>query len=107
MKQRRTSRHRRRLLARLDGVTTAFTVDVGPGGFCVLVNRAIHPGTPLVGSLQVDGAEVPFEGRVAWVKPGDSRLRIPSRVGVSFPEARHELDGPVTQPSGPVDVLGA
>jgi hypothetical protein len=100
MKPRASSRHRRRLRARLDGVTTAFTVDVGPGGFCVLVNRAIHPGTPLSGSLHVDGAEVPFEGRVAWVKPGDSRLRIPSRVGVSFVDARHEL-------GGPVDMLGA
>jgi Tfp pilus assembly protein PilZ len=100
MKPRANSRHRRRLRARLDGVTTAFTVDVGPGGFCVLVNRLISPGTPLSGSLNVDGAEVPFEGRVAWVKPGDSRLRIPSRVGVSFADARHEL-------GGPVDMLGA
>jgi len=66
----------------------------------VLVNRAISPGTPLSGSLHVDGAEVPFEGRVAWVKPGDSRLRIPSRVGVSFADDRHEL-------GGPVDMLGA
>ena len=94
MKQRRTSRHRRRLRARLDGVTTAFTVDVGPGGFCLLMSRAISPGTALSGSLHVDGAEVPFEGRVAWVKPGDSRLRIPSRVGVSFVDARHELGDP-------------
>ncbi len=94
MKQRTTSRHRRRLRARLDGLTTAFTVDVGPGGFCVLVNRVINPGMPLSGSLHVDGAEVPFEGRVAWVKPGDVRLRIPSRVGVSFSGSRIELDGP-------------
>jgi hypothetical protein len=94
MKQRKNSRYRRRLLARLDGVTSAFTVDVGPGGFCMLLNRAITPGTVLSGSLQVDGAHVPFEGRVAWVKPGDSRLRIPSRVGVSFAGTRHELGDP-------------
>ncbi len=94
MKPRKSSRHRRRLRARLDGVTTTFTVDVGPGGFCALVNRAIHPGTPLSGSLHVDGVEVPFEGRVAWVKPGDSRLRIPSRVGVSFAGSREELGDP-------------
>jgi hypothetical protein len=96
MKQRTSSRHRRRLLARLDGVTTAFTVDVGPGGFCMLVNRAISPGTAISGSLQIDGADVPFLGRVAWVKPGDSRLRIPSRVGVSFAGTRHDLGAPVS-----------
>jgi hypothetical protein len=94
MKQRTSSRHRRRVLARLDGLTSAFTVDVGPGGFCMLVNRAITPGTVLSGSLQVDGADVPFVGRVAWVKPGDSRLRIPSRVGVSFAGIREELGDP-------------
>jgi hypothetical protein len=94
MKPRGSSRHRRRLRARLDGITTAFTVDVGAGGFCVLVNRAISPGTPISGSLHVEGTEVPFEGRVAWVKPGDVRLRIPSRVGVSFAGSRHEFDGP-------------
>ena len=96
MKQRESSRHRRRLRARLDGVTTTFTVDVGTGGFCVLVNRVISPGTALTGSLNVDGAEVPFEGRVAWVKPGDSRLRIPSRVGVCFHGSRIELDLPTS-----------
>ncbi|MGA8890260.1 MAG: PilZ domain-containing protein [Anaeromyxobacteraceae bacterium] len=96
MKQRGSPRHRRRLRARLEGVTAAFTVDVGAGGFCMLLNRIISPGTPLTGSLHVDGAEVPFEGRVAWVKPGDSRLRIPSRVGVSFSGSRREFDGTAT-----------
>jgi Tfp pilus assembly protein PilZ len=37
-----------------------------------------------MGSLAVDGTEVTFVGRVAWVKPGDMNLNIPSRLGVSF-----------------------
>ena len=83
---RKTTRQRRRLRARIDGQTSAFTTDIGEGGFCIQVHRALPPGTAVAGSLHVDGLEVVFAGRVAWALPGDTRLSIPSRVGISFAE---------------------
>ncbi len=97
MKRQRTSSRRRvRLLARLEGHTSGFTLNVGAGGFCVLLNRALAPGTPVAGTIQLERSEVRFDGRVAWIAPGDNRLRIPSRIGVSFNARRAELDGPAS-----------
>ncbi len=68
-------------------------MDVGIGGFCILVHRPLPPGTAVQGSLHVDGLEVAFAGCVAWALPGDMRLRIPSRVGIRF------LETPAALPS--------
>ncbi len=84
--ERRSIRQRRRLRARIDGQTSAFTTDVGAGGFCIQVHRTLPPGTPVRGSIHVDGLEVAFAGSVAWALPGDMRLRIPGRVGIRFLE---------------------
>ncbi len=81
---RASRRVRRRLRTRIDGYSSTFTVDVGGGGFCFQLSRPIAPGTVLAGSFHLEGAELPFEGRVAWIAPGDPNLRIPSKMGVAF-----------------------
>ncbi|HET8725472.1 MAG TPA: PilZ domain-containing protein [Anaeromyxobacteraceae bacterium] len=81
---RASQRVRRRLRTRIDGYSSTFTIDVGGGGFSFQMNRPIAPGTVLSGSFHLEGAELPFVGRVAWIAPGDPKLRIPSRMGVAF-----------------------
>jgi len=81
---RASARYRRRLRVALAGHPPFFTVDVGAGGFCVELMRALPPGTPVEGSIQVGVAEVPFAGRVAWAKAGDPRMNLRSRMGVCF-----------------------
>jgi hypothetical protein len=76
---------RRRL--RLRVTTTAgsfFTVNVSPGGLCTEQMRVLAAGTLFVGSIHLDGQNVPFTGRVAWARSGDSRLNQLGRMGVTF-----------------------
>ena len=96
---RATRRIRRRLRTRIDGYSSTFTVDVGGGGFCFQMNRPIAPGTVLAGSFHVEGGEIPFEGRVAWITPGDPKLRIPSRMGVAFTRPPADVRA-LIEPSG-------
>jgi hypothetical protein len=81
---RASARHRRRLRVALDGHPSMFTVDVGAGGFCVEVMRALPAGTPLRGSIRLEGSEVGFAGTVVWTRPGDPRLNLRGRMGVRF-----------------------
>ncbi len=68
----------------LDGHPSMFTVDVGAGGFCVEVMRVLPAGTPLRGTIRVDGSEVGFAGTVVWTRTGDPRLNLRGRMGVQF-----------------------
>jgi hypothetical protein len=77
-------RHRRRFRVALARHTQSVTVDVGAGGFCTELIRVLPPGTPVEGSIHVDGREVPFSGRVAWARPGEFRLNLRGRMGVRF-----------------------
>lgn len=52
--------------------------------------RVYAPGTPVKGTIQLGGADVAYEGQVAWAKPGDSRVQIRGRVGVRFTELSPE-----------------
>lgn len=80
---RRSRRHRMR--AR---VTTArgswFTVNVGTGGFCAELMRALPVGGHVEGLIHLKGRDVSFAGRVAWATDGDSRLNHLGRMGVCF-----------------------
>ena len=46
------------------GQTATFTVDVCSGGFCALLLRTGPPGTPVEGTIQVDGRDIPYAGHV-------------------------------------------
>jgi hypothetical protein len=72
---------------RLRVTTTAgsfFTVNVSPGGVCTEQMRVLAAGTQVAGSIHLDGQNVPFTGRVAWARSGDSRLNQLGRMGVTF-----------------------
>jgi len=66
------------------GQTTVFTVDVGPGGFAADILRALPAGTPVEGTLRLNGADVGYTGQVAWARAGDPHLNLPGRIGVRF-----------------------
>ncbi len=68
----------------LDGHPSMFTLDVGAGGFCVEVMRVLPAGTPLRGSIFLEGREAVFAGTVVWAHPGDPRLNLRGRMGVRF-----------------------
>jgi hypothetical protein len=78
------------------GRTSSFTADVGGGGFCVQLMRVLPVASPLEGSILVEGRELPFAGRVAWVRPGEPHLGLPGRMGVHITRVpqdyRHLLD---------------
>jgi hypothetical protein len=76
-------RLRRRFRVTL-GQTTVFTVDVGPGGFAADIHRALPAGTPVEGTLRLNGADVGYTGQVAWARAGDPHLNLPGRIGVRF-----------------------
>ncbi len=73
--------------------TSSFTVDVCAGGFCTELMRVLPPGSPVQGSIQMNGQEVAFAGQVVWVKPGDVGLNLRGRMGVRF--TRVSLDLPI------------
>ena len=93
---RRSRRHRMRMR-----VTTSrgswFTVNVGTGGFCAELMRALPVGGHLEGLIHLKGRDVSFAGRVAWATDGDSRLNHRGRMGVCFvrvdPEFARNLEG--------------
>jgi hypothetical protein len=82
-RERGSARVRRRLRVTLRQ-GPCFTVDVSAGGFCTELLRALPPGTPVEGKIQVRGADVPFTGRVVWARPGDPYLGLRARMGVLF-----------------------
>ena len=81
------ARHRRRFRVALLGHPATFTVDVGAGGFCVELMRVLPTGTPLQGTILVEGSEVSFLGTVVWNRPGDPRINLRGRMGVQFTQA--------------------
>jgi hypothetical protein len=81
------ARHRRRYRVGLLGHPATFTVDVGAGGFCVELMRVLPTGTPLQGTILVEGSEEAFLGTVVWTRPGDPRINLRGRMGVQFTQA--------------------
>lgn len=80
---RKETRYRRRLRVVFEG-RPAFTTNVTLGGFCAELMRAVSPAATVEGTITVAGRDFEYVGDVRWVKPGDLRLRLPSRVGVRF-----------------------
>ena len=103
--KRRAVRKRKRLLVRFDRTAT-FTVDVSAGGFCVGTVQVLPVNSPLSGSVQVDGRQIPFTGRVAWSIPGDRRLSLAGKMGITFEGTIRELADPGDKPSAKPSARG-
>jgi hypothetical protein len=80
---RKTIRHRRRFRATV-GTTPVFTLDVGPGGFSAELMRVVPSGTPIKGSIRLNGIDVGYEGQIVWVRPGDPHINLRGKIGVRF-----------------------
>lgn len=93
---RKEPRHRRRLRVVFEG-RPAFTTNVNLGGFCAELMRAVSPSSTVEGTITVEGRDFEYVGDVRWVKPGDVRLRLPSRVGVRFVRVAPEFATAFTQ----------
>jgi len=93
-----SARTRRRFRVMLSGHPSSFTVDVGGGGFCTELMRVLPPGTPVEGSLYVEGSEVAFAGLVAWAKRGEARMNLRGRMGVRFTRIPYDFRRMVESP---------
>lgn len=76
-------RHRRRFRVTV-GSATVFTMDVGAGGFAAEIMRALPSGTPVQGTLRLNGVDVGYAGQVVWARPGEPHLNLRGRIGVRF-----------------------
>ncbi len=79
----RTSRRRVRLRV-LTPRGIWFTANVSTGGFCIALMRVLPVDTRIEGTVHLDGRDESFVGRVAWARPGDSRMNLLGSLGVSF-----------------------
>jgi hypothetical protein len=57
---------------------------LGACSLWILLLRAVPPGTPVDGTILMDGRDIPYAGRVVWAKAGDVRLGIRGMIGVGF-----------------------
>ncbi len=74
------------------GPMTAFTVNLGAGGFCTELLRVLLPGTAVEGAIRVRNQEYPYSGRVAWVREGSPRLNVRGRMGIRFLSVAPEFE---------------
>jgi hypothetical protein len=65
---------------------SSLTVNVSAGGFCTGMMRVLPAGTPLDGTIHLDGREAFFSGHVVWARPGNPRLNLMGTMGVRFGE---------------------
>jgi hypothetical protein len=89
-KVRSDDRQRRRFRVML-GTAVSFTLDVSAGGFCTESMRVLMPGTPVEGSIEGNGRNVSFAGRVVWNVPGDSTLNVRGKMGIAFSRVSPEM----------------
>lgn len=80
---RQSRRHRMRIRV-TTSLGTWFTVNLGRGGFCAELMRALPVGGSVEGLIHLKGCDLSFAGRVAWAVRGDSRLNYRGRMGVCF-----------------------
>lgn len=84
------SRRRRRFKVTL-GKHTSFTIDISSGGFSTEAMRVLPMGTEVTGTIQIEGKEVHFAGRVAWAKAGIPQMDVRGRMGIRFNSVPPEL----------------
>jgi hypothetical protein len=46
--------------------------------------RVQDPGTPVSGTIRINGEEVAYRGEVAWAKAGVPHIALRGRMGVRF-----------------------
>jgi hypothetical protein len=90
-----TPRQRRCLTVRLEGLPT-LPAEVSSAGLSFESAEALGAepfveGTPLRGTLALDGEAFPFAGEVSWARAGNPRLALRGRVGVRFTDAPDAL----------------
>jgi hypothetical protein len=90
-RQRRWARLKARWRVTFDH-TSAFTADLGGGGFSAELQRVLSPGSTVEGRLHGKDGELPFHGVVAWAKAGDAFLGIRGRMGIAFAGPRDLSD---------------
>jgi len=59
-------------------------MDVGPGGFAAEIMRALPSGTPVEGTMRLNGVDVGYTGQVVWALSGEPHLNLRGRIGVRF-----------------------
>ena len=82
----RSSPRRRVRLRIVTSRGSSLTVNVSAGGFCTGMMRVLPAGTPLDGTIHLDGREAFFSGHVVWARPGNPRLSLMGTMGVRFGE---------------------
>jgi hypothetical protein len=82
----RSSPRRRVRLRVVTSRGSSLTVNVSAGGFCTGMMRVLPAGTPLDGTILLDGLESFFSGHVVWARPGNPRLSLMGTMGVRFGE---------------------
>jgi hypothetical protein len=82
----RSSPRRRVRLRVVTSRGSSLTVNVSAGGFCTGMMRVLPAGTPLDGTIHLDGREAFFSGQVVWARPGNPRLSLMGTMGVRFGE---------------------
>ncbi|MBF5046193.1 hypothetical protein FGE12_27500 [Aggregicoccus sp. 17bor-14] len=85
-----TPRQRRCLTVCFDGFPAA-PAEVSAAGLSFESSAALAEGTPLSGTLEVDGERFPFAGQVSWARAGNARLSLRGRTAVRFTEAPDAL----------------
>jgi hypothetical protein len=82
----RSSPRRRVRLRVVTSRGSSLTVNVSAGGFCTGMMRVLPAGTPVDGTIHLDGREAFFSGHVVWARPGNPRLSLMGTMGVRFGE---------------------
>jgi hypothetical protein len=99
----RSSPRRRVRLRIVTSRGSSLTVNVSAGGFCTGMMRVLPAGTPLDGTIHLDGREAFFSGHVVWARPGNPRLNLMGTMGVRF----GEIDADFARNLGTGEVQGS
>lgn len=53
--------------------------------------RVLPSGTQVSGTINANGREISFAGRIAWSRPGNAQMNIRGQMGVSFAKVPSEF----------------
>jgi hypothetical protein len=97
-----TPRQRRCLTVSFDEISLAqgkltlvpappLSAEVSAAGLSLESAEPLPEGTPVRGTLALEGEAFPFSGEVSWARAGDARLSLRGRMGVRFTDAPDAL----------------
>ncbi len=64
---------------------------VSAAGLSLVSPEPLPEGTPVRGTLALEGEAFPFRGEVSWARAADARLSLRGRMGVRFTDAPDAL----------------